>query len=503
MSRVIVYARVSTAKQDLNRQLQLAQEYCTDNGHELIDSIVEKMSGAKSDRDGLKQLMNLTKEDCDIVVVSELSRISREEEFQRVFSRIDTLRDNGISVVFLDDPTNVYSSENPISFVQFIMLGVKAQGAREELLKIRDRMKTGRVAKLKTNPYMVTTSQIPFGFEKYANPDYILGVTPKSLIRVNIDEAAIIRRCFDMAITGASCPTIAEFLNRSGYIHRNNKGEKLWAASEVRRMLKNRLYIGERTIEGVTHQIEAIVDKDVFEQAGKCMTQNRCIISKNEDRFNPLKGLLFCGDCGLPMTMINQRGELVYKCLYDAYKVRPNKSLKICHNSRVYYDKLISVIWDATVERLESDEYYGASKQTAADYEKQIMLLELNMSKIHQKRKPLAEKMRKRGKQLKNLTDVDLLDIVQESYIEIRSQVNEANEELRAVQSEIGKLLIKQAELRQTMTIDQNMTIHEKAEFFNRVIEKITYAGEKFKRHGVVTIYYKNGDMLELKIDNK
>ncbi len=501
--RVIVYARVSTGKQDLNRQLQLAKDYCTLHGHELVGQIVEKMSGTKSDRDGLKELMTLTKDDCDIVVVSELSRISREEEFQRIFSRIDTLRDNGISVVFLDDPTNVYSHENPISFVQFIMLGVRAQGARDELLKIRDRMKSGRVSKLSANPYMVTTSQIPFGFSKYANPDYVLGVTPKSLIRINEDEAAIVRRCFDMAITGKSCPAIAEFLNRAGYIHRNNKGEKLWAASEVGRMLKNRLYIGERTIEGVTHNIEPIVSVEVFEQAAKCMTQNRCIISKNEERFNPFKGLLYCGDCGLPMMMIKTHGVLSFKCLYDAYKVRPNKTLKICHNARVYYDKLMQVVWNATVDRLQSSEYYGASRQTVADYEKQMHSIEKQMGKLIQERKPLTVKMNKHIKQLETISDPDLVEIIQSSYQQIKANVEALNEQIRAMQKEHNKLNMKRSELAQSLEINPDMSIYEKAEFFNRVIERITYQGEKFKRHGEVVIYFKNGDKVEMQITNK
>lgn len=501
--RTIVYARVSTAKQDLDRQIMLANDYCNENGHEIVGKIVEKMSGAKAEREGLNELMKLTKDDCDLVVVSELSRISREEEFQRIFARIDTLRDAGISVVFLDDPEVIYSSENPITFTQFIILGVKAQGAREELLKIRDRMKSGRVAKLTANPYMVTGSQIPFGYSKYSNPEYILGQTPKSLIRINDDEAAIIRRCYDMAITGQSCPSIADFLNRSGYIHRNNKGEKLWAGSEVNRMLKNRLYIGERTIEGVTHQVEPIVSVEVFEQAAKCMSQNRCIVSKNEERFNPLKGLLFCGDCGLPMMMIKTRGELQYKCLYDTYKTRPNKTLKICHNARVYFDKLMSVVCNATIDRLNSSEYYGASKQTVKDYEAQMFSIEKQMGKLIKERKPLTVKMNKHIKQLETVSDTDLIEIIQTSYQQIKAKVEALNEQIRAMQKEHNKLNMKRSELVNSLEINENMTIYEKAEFFNRVIEKITYNGEKFKRHGVVVIYYKNGDKVELEIENK
>lgn len=504
--KVIVYARVSTKKQDLDRQLMLAKDYCNVRGYEIVGQIVEKMTGTKSDRDGLQDLLKLTNKDCDLVVVSDLSRIQREEEFQRIFSRIDTLRDNGISVVFLDDPDNIYSKENPITFTQFIILGVRAQGAREELLKIRDRMKTGRVAKLQQNPYMVTGSQIPFGFTKYANPDYVLGKTPKSLIRINEDEAAVIKRCYEMAISGKSCQTIADFLNRSGYIHKNNKGEKLWQAAEVNRMLKKRLYIGERTIEGITHQITPIISVEMFEQAAKCMSQNRCIVAKDENRFNPFKGLLFCGDCGLPMMLINQRGEFVYKCLYDNYKHKnPNKTYQICHNSRIYYIKLLEMVWSATVERLQSSEYYGKSQLTIADYDRQLKSLDRQISQLIDERKPIKAEIRKRLKQLDSTTDPDFIELIEEKYKSLKEKMTEIENKIREIQKEHNKINVKRGELAQEQFWNNGgeMTIYEKAEFFNKVIERITWKSEKFKRNGILTIIYKNGDSVEIEMINK
>lgn len=503
--KVYIYARVSTKKQDLDRQIMLAKDYCKVRGHEIVGQIVEKMTGTKSDRDGLQDLLKLTNKDCDIVVISELSRIQREDEFQRIFSRIDTLRDNGISVVFLDDPDNVYSKENPITFVQFIMLGVRAQGARDELLKIRDRMKTGRVAKLQQNPYMVTGSQIPFGFTKYANPNYVLGQTPKSLIRLNEDEAAVVKRCYEMAISGNSCQTIAEFLNRSGYIHKNNKGEKLWQAAEVNRMLKNRLYIGERTIEGITHHITPIISTEMFEQTAKCMTKKRCIVSKKEERFNPFKGMLFCGDCGLPFTIINQRGNLVYKCLYDNYKYKnPNKTYQICHNSRIYYNKLLETVWNATVERLQSSEYYGKSQLTIADYDRQIKSIERQMAELIEERKPIKAEIRKRMKQLDAATDPDYIELLEEKYKFLKTQIKEIEDKIRVVEKESIKIRIKRGDLLQEMYWNNTeMSIYEKTEFFNKVIEKITWQSEKFKRNGTLIIYFKNGDKIEIEMINK
>lgn len=502
--KVIAYCRVSTDKQDLERQRMLAADFCKLRNYNLVGEIVEKSSGTKSDREGLKKLLSLTSEDCDLVVVSELSRITREEEFQVIFTRIDTIRHNGVGVCFLDDPDVIYTEDKPISLVQFIMLAVKAQGAREELLKIRDRMKSGRVAKLRSNPYMVTSSQIPFGYEKYDNPDYVLGQTPKSLIRINERERLAIKFCFDMACNGKSCQKIADYLNQTGHQHNNNKGLKLWQPSEVLRMLRNRLYIGERTIEGVTHKVEAIVSEEVFELAGKCISQNRCIIAK-EEHFNPLKGLLFCGDCGLPMSITRSATKsLAYRCLYRTYKLRTsNREYQPCHNNYVYSDHLVKTVLDAAVDRMKSGEYYGKSQITIKDCQKQLKSIGSEVTKAMNEYNEIAADIRKVIVQLDKVTDDFLLEIIQEKHKALRAKLDEKEREFRRVSNLHTELEEKIAELRREIHIDPEMTPHQIAEFFNKTIERVEWKGENFKRFGKITIKFRNGDVVEIDTTNK
>lgn len=502
--KVIAYCRVSTDKQDLERQRMLASDFCKVRGYDLVGEIVEKSSGTKSDREGLKKLLSLTSEDCDLVVVSELSRITREEEFQVIFTRIDTIRHNGVGVCFLDDPDVIYTEEQPITLVQFIMLAVKAQGAREELLKIRDRMKSGRVAKLRSNPYMVTGSQVPFGYEKYDNPDYVLGQTPKSLIRINERERLAVKFAFDMACNGKSCQKIADYLNQTGHQHHNNKGLKLWQASEVLRMLRNRLYIGERTIEGVTHKVEPIVSVEVFELAGKCISQNRCIIAK-EEHFNPLKGLFFCGDCGLPMSITRSATKsLAYRCLYRTYKLRTsNREYQPCHNNYVYSDHLVDTVFNAAVDRMKSGEYYGKSEITIKDCKKQLKSIALELTKAINEYNEVAADIRKVLVQLDKVTDDFLLQIIQEKHKALRAKLEEKEWEFRRVSQLHTELEEKIAELRREIHIDPEMTPHQKAEFFNKTIERVEWKGENFRRVGKITIKFKNGDVVEIETTNK
>lgn len=304
MAKVINYQRVSTGKQDAKRQTYLAKEYCNMYGYELVDIISEQVSGAKTDRKSIDKLLSLTNKDCDLVVVSELSRLTREEDYDQIIYYIKTIKKNGIDVVFLDEPNTIYKHDEGFTLTQLITLIVKAQGANEELNKIKERMTSGKKAKAAANPYMVTGSKIPFGFRKVDNPNYVKGKTPKSLLEIDKKEETALKFCYDMAITGKRSQEICDYLNLNG--HRHKDGKK-WVNSEITRLLKQKIYNGERTICGITHKIKKIIPDDVFEQANKCISQKRCVIAK-EEHFNPLKGLFMC-DCGFANECAQARME--------------------------------------------------------------------------------------------------------------------------------------------------------------------------------------------------
>ena len=79
MKKVVGYIRVSTDKQDLKRQLDQINEYCKSTGYILVRVIEEKKSGAKGveERSGYNELLNVSRGDCDLIVLSALYRFSR------------------------------------------------------------------------------------------------------------------------------------------------------------------------------------------------------------------------------------------------------------------------------------------------------------------------------------------------------------------------------------------------------------------------------------------
>ena len=79
--RGAIYSRVSTEIQDYGKQTDELKDYAARNNIEVKYIFEEKVSGFKDDRTEFKKLEKLTKNDIDIILVWELSRLSRRSIF--------------------------------------------------------------------------------------------------------------------------------------------------------------------------------------------------------------------------------------------------------------------------------------------------------------------------------------------------------------------------------------------------------------------------------------
>ena len=75
--KAAIYSRVSTENQDFSRQTAELQAFATSLGYEVLYVFEEKESGFNNEREEFGKLKQLTKEDIDIVLVWEFSRLSR------------------------------------------------------------------------------------------------------------------------------------------------------------------------------------------------------------------------------------------------------------------------------------------------------------------------------------------------------------------------------------------------------------------------------------------
>lgn len=119
------YARVSTVKQDLDRQI----DALTAIGIPLERIYFDKKSGATVDRPGLRELIAYAREG-DVIVVHTLDRLGRT--VRDTLNLIHELSQGGIGVRNLADPIKVDSSnpDDPMAQLAVVLLALFGQMER-------------------------------------------------------------------------------------------------------------------------------------------------------------------------------------------------------------------------------------------------------------------------------------------------------------------------------------------------------------------------------------
>lgn len=166
--KVIGYSRVSTTKQELYRQRDKINKYCEESNY-FLSRIIEDFgkSGATNERSGYKQLLELTNEDCDLLIISEISRLSRNDEVTETLHDIQRIILKGISVVLLDNKDKIYKANENLDFAELLMLIFQLKGAAQERKDIKKKNQDGKMALFRRFPNVVVDAHIPYGYKKY------------------------------------------------------------------------------------------------------------------------------------------------------------------------------------------------------------------------------------------------------------------------------------------------------------------------------------------------
>ena len=153
--KVVILARVSTNKQDYDRQVVELTEYCNRVGWEVAEVFANKVSGAKAveERAEIVDMIEYIKANAiQRVVVLEISRLGRNT--LEALKVIQTLNENRVSLYIKNynlETLNPDGKPNPVaSLITTILLEI----ASMERLTIQERMASGRdkyIAKCREN----------------------------------------------------------------------------------------------------------------------------------------------------------------------------------------------------------------------------------------------------------------------------------------------------------------------------------------------------------------
>lgn len=145
MDKVVILGRVSTDKQDYQRQIVELQEYCNKVGWEVVGVFANKVSGAKTieERSELQDMLQFIKEnEIDRVVCLEVSRLGRNTlESLKV---IQMLNENQVSLFIKNYNIETLNEDGKVNPVASLITTILLEIASMERLTIRERMKSGQ-----------------------------------------------------------------------------------------------------------------------------------------------------------------------------------------------------------------------------------------------------------------------------------------------------------------------------------------------------------------------
>ena len=143
-TKAIIYARVSTAGQDYDRQLVELKQYAARMGYDVVKTFSEKISGAKKveERQAMTELLNYVEVNkVDKVLIYECSRLSRRAvDF---LSIIEIFNEKKISLYIHQNGLETLLPNGAINPIATLVLGILAQINSMERSLIRSRMESG------------------------------------------------------------------------------------------------------------------------------------------------------------------------------------------------------------------------------------------------------------------------------------------------------------------------------------------------------------------------
>lgn len=141
---VAILVRVSTLKQENDRQISELQAYADSKGYEVIEICQEQVSGNadESDRHGLHRAEELARAGIvKKILVHEVSRLARRNSIAHAF--VEALEEMGVSLYWHQQGIETLlpnGKRNPAASIMFALLAEMARSERETL---SERIKSG------------------------------------------------------------------------------------------------------------------------------------------------------------------------------------------------------------------------------------------------------------------------------------------------------------------------------------------------------------------------
>ncbi|MBP8640820.1 MAG: recombinase family protein [Oscillospiraceae bacterium] len=393
---VALYIRLSKEdesegpSESVNNQKSLLSQFATEHLLSVYDTYVDDgWSGTNFDRPDFKRMIgDIEAKNVNMVITKDLSRLGRDyiltgHYMERYFPE---KRVRYISLLDGID-TGVDSTANDITPFRAIMNDMYAKDISKKIKSVKhDKQRKG----------LFIGGKAIYGYKM--DPD------EKNKIVIDKEVAPVVRRIFGLALEGMSCHKIAAKLNVENIptpasyagLNQGRVGPYagMWSSERISDMLQNETYIGnmvqgksvkinyksKKTIKQTrenwvivedTH--EPLIDRDTFQKVRMLVDSRKRTRSRTYEF--PLKGLVFCHECGYPMAVINRKNAKGEDCLYfvcRTYQRFTTAGVCTCHSmkEKTVMDAVATKVREICEQYLTADRLLPAAKKSMEEARK-------------------------------------------------------------------------------------------------------------------------------------
>jgi site-specific DNA recombinase len=424
----------------------------------------------------------------DAIAVKDISRLGRGsyEDMGTIFTLLTEKRIFIITPNKIYDPVNA-SDAQQIRFEMFLF--------REEFEMTRQRLSNGRYHAAYEGKWM---GQVPFGY--FRNDQ--MRLKPKE------GEKEVVQMIFDMYVNGYQGRTVREraistILKRAGI--RTAKGQRIWNATQIKRVLKNDVYIGvskfrtskklssgkvvkrpeaEHIVKENAH--EPIISTEVFEAAQKIMKSPTVPKTKFDAEIYELTGVITCKKCE-KKAVINRynRKRKDGSSYVDSY-VRCRNG---CFTTKYEFaEKSINDILKYLKDANEQTIFDVFEKTRVKQNEEEKLIMKENMQNQFQQQKEKLEKK---------------LDFVFEKFEEGIYSNEDFLRRKKDIEAEMNELKILEEGREQSAATKEEANAEEVKDAFVKYFEAYSNEKDSEKKNKLLRSIFKNVNMEILEVGTK
>ena len=461
----VAYARYSSSGQrdvSIDQQLADIRAFAKREGYTIVHEYADHArSGFKnsSARTAFQTMMAAAESGAfDTLIVWKVDRFGRNREESAVFK--GRLRRHGVKVIYAMEPIPEGSA------------GVLLEGMLEATAEWYSRTLSENVTR------GMTDNAHRCLYNGSRTLGYVRG--PDGRFAIQPEEAAVVRRIFELYASGQSASMICRQLNAQGV--RTIQG-KLFSPAPLLRIISNERYTGVYTWGSVRvpDGIPAIIDRKTFEEAQRMKTKTARHVEQGAVDYL-LTGKAFCGHCGA--AMIGDSGKGKNGNVYRYYTCQAYKAHKHPEKNTIGKDRLESAVIDFVLDYVLSD---AEIEKTAAAVMR-LQAEELKSSPLAAMEAELAEI----NKQIDHINDAIAAGIWSNSTVTKLKALEASADTLR---DSVEMLRFSQAQLMD----------HDRVIFFLRRFTKGDRNDPLLRRHVIETFInsvYVFSDHLKIVINN-